>query len=171
MGFDWVSVRNIKIHDQILTCCWQDVHAGVAMTTCWKVFKALISGLSDGMKEIEQERMSCCKIHCIFSSSRSHTLQSKHLFWHLTTTEKIHDVKRPGKTVIYFECMSKRVREGEKEAVEEFILGQYGNSIEINHKPAMILLSSQSCIYNSEISQNKNSFFWSSFDKDLTWTE
>lgn len=51
--------------------------------------------------------------------------------------------------------MSKRVREGKKEAVEEFILGQYGNSIEINHKPAMILLSSQSCIYNSEISQKK----------------
>lgn len=67
--------------------------------------------------------------------------------------------------------LSAWAREGEKEAVEEFILGQYGNSIEINHKPTMILLSSWSCIYNSEISQSKNSFFWSSFDKDLTWTE
>jgi len=44
--------------------------------------------------------------------------------------KKIQDVKKPWKNVIYFECMCRRVREADEEAGEEFILGQYGNSIE-----------------------------------------
>lgn len=173
MGFDWVSVRNIKIYYQTLTCGQLDVHAGVSTTTCWKLWSNLIGGLSDWRRESKTE--CSAEIYTAFLPPHSHTVVHITIQTLVLTSDNNCKYPRCQKTLedryLFWVRERESQREREREAVVEFILGQYGNSIEINHKTTMTLLSSWSYIYNSKISQNENSFFWSSFDKDLTWAE
>lgn len=170
MEFDWVSVRNIKIHYQTLTCGQGDVHAGVSTTMCWKLGSSLINGLSDWKRESKRDCPAV--IYTAFSPSHSRTVIHITIQTLVLTSDNNCKYPRCQKTLEDRYLFWVRERESQRgREVVEFILGQYGNSIEINHKTTMTLLSSWSYIYNSKISQNKNSFFWSSFDKDLTWAE
>ncbi len=96
------------------------------------------------LKEREQERLSCCNIHCFFPP-HSHTVIHITIQTLVLTSDNNCKYPRCQKTLedryLFWvrEQESQRVRE-----VVEFLIWQYGNSTEINHKTTMTLLSSWS---------------------------
>ncbi len=126
------------------------------LQSCFENFEAT-DRRSVWLKEKEQERLSRCNIHCFFPP-HSHTVIHSTIQTLVLTSDnncKYPRCQKPLEDRYLFWVPEQESQRGRE--VVEFILGQYGNSTEINHKTTMTLLSSWSYIYNSKISQNKKS--------------
>ncbi len=137
------SMRNIKIHYQTLTCGRWDVHVGVSTAMCWKLWSSRSAGLSDWKRERE-ERLSCCNIPLLFPSSQSHshTHYNPNACFDIWQQLQISKMSKDSGRPLFI--LSAWTREPASREVVEFLIWQYGNSTELNHKTTMTLLSSWS---------------------------